>query len=62
MFIVADGVGYDCYGNKVAAYVTESLLEWFTSLKIAYINTMATLKSIFWGKMREINKYLLDTY
>lgn len=62
MFIVADGVGSDYYGDKAAAYVTASLLDWFKSLNLAYINTMPTLKSIFWGKMREINKYLLDTY
>lgn len=62
MFVVADGVSTGDYGAKAAKYLTDELLNWFTSLDISYINTMPTLKSIFWGKMREINKYLLDTY
>lgn len=62
IFVVADGVGSSKYGAKAAEYLKKSLLEWFSKLKPAYINTTATLKSMFWGKMREINKYLLDKY
>ncbi len=62
MFVVADGVGSSKYGALAAEYLKESLLKWFSSLEPAYINTPPTLKSIFWGKMREINRDLLNLY
>lgn len=62
IFVVADGVGSSKYGALAAEYLKESLLKWFSSLNPAYINTVPTLKSIFWGKMRDINKHLLEMY
>ena len=62
LLIVADGTSDTEYGATAALYLTEELKKWFQTLPISYINTMPTLKSVFWGKMREINKELLDKY
>ena len=62
IFVVADGTSDSIYGAQAAQYLTEELLQWFRGLEIAYINTPQTLKSIFWGKMRDINKSLLEMY
>ena len=62
ILVVADGVGSSKYGAIAAEYLKESLLKWFTLLDPIYINTVPTLKSLFWGKMREINHHLIELY
>ena len=62
IFVVADGVSSSKNGSKAASYLKDELLKWFSELSPAYINTMATLKSVFWGKIREINKELIEMY
>lgn len=62
LFAVADGTSDALYGTNGAEYLTSELASWFQTLPVSYINTMPTLKSVFWGKMREINKDLLEKY